>query len=59
MARKPISADTICVDEVDIFERDRLSVLLSNIFHLVYADLCVEHIYAERKRHQVKDTMIV
>ena len=49
MARKPISTDTICVDEVDMFERHRIYVLISNIFHLVYADECVEPIYAERK----------
>jgi hypothetical protein len=49
MARKPISADTICVDEVECYERDRLYLLISNIFHLVYAEQCVTPIYAERK----------
>ena len=41
---------SIRVDEVDMFERDQLYFLISNIFHLVYADECVEPIYAERKK---------
>ena len=41
----------IVVDEVERFEKDKLVHLISQVFHLAYADLCGDLVFAEvRKR---------